>query len=205
MRRLPIRTAVLLSLSLSAPALANSAGTSGQSSRQGVNCNGCHLGASAPKVELSGPRELAPGATGQYTLTLTGGAAKVGGMNVAVDSAAAVLEPGTGQQKLGGELTHTAPQAFTNGTLRYDFTLVAPSTPGTFKLFASGNSANGDLTSSGDRGSSTSMEVTVPGATAPVDEAVDSQKQGCSAAAGLPLTGLALLAAGLLRPRRRQD
>jgi uncharacterized protein (TIGR03382 family) len=203
MRRLPIHTVVLLSLPLlSTPALANSTGTHGQSSKQGVNCNGCHLGASAPKVELSGPSELAPGETGQYSLTITGGAAKVGGLNIAVDNAAAVLMPGEGQQKLGDELTHTAPKAFTNGTLRFDFSLVAPSKPGTIKLFGSGNSANGDLGSTGDRGSSTSMSVTIPGAT-PVDEGDDLQKQGCSASSGISLAGLALVTTGLLRSRRR--
>ena len=201
--RFALRALGALSLSLlSAPALANSAGITGNSGKaQGQTCNSCHLGGSAPTVELSGPAELAPGATGQYTLTVRGGAAKVGGMNVAVDNTAAKLQPGTGSQTLGQELTHKGPQPFTGGELRFDFSLVAPSTPGTVKLFGAGNSANGDFSSDGDRGSSTTLSVTVTGAKTG-DEGNDLQG-GCSTTGGASLFLFAMAAASLPLLRRR--
>src|SRR5690349_900258 len=95
-------------------ALANSSGITGQSGKDGSTCNTCHSGGTAPTVEISGPATLEPNATGQYTLIIKGGAAKVGGMNIAVDNAAAVLQAGEGSQKIGKEITHNGLKAFTN-------------------------------------------------------------------------------------------
>ncbi|ATB31653.1 MXAN_6652 family MXYO-CTERM-anchored protein [Melittangium boletus] len=197
--RFALRALGAMSLSLlSTPALANTAGITGMSNKSsGQSCNSCHLGASAPTVTLSGPTELAPGAKGEYTLTIRGGAAVVGGMNVAVDNTTAVLQPGTGSQKLGAEITHDGPQAFKDGELRFSFSLVAPTTPGTVKIYGAGNSANNNGSSDGDRGSSTTLDVTVTG-----DEGDDTQG-GCSTTGGLPMFVLAMAAAGLPLLRRR--
>ncbi|WP_434388094.1 MXAN_6652 family MXYO-CTERM-anchored protein [Melittangium boletus] len=190
-----------LSLSLlSSSAFANSAGVSGQSNKQNQSCNGCHFGGTAPTVTLTGPTELEPGATGQYTLVITGGAAKVGGMNVAVDNSAAKLAAGTGSKTIGDEITHIKPQAFTGNELRFDFSLVAPTTPGTIKIFGAGNSANGDLGSEGDRGSTTTLSVTVPGAKG--DGSAEAQG-GCSTTGNASLLAFALAAAVLPVLRRR--
>ena len=40
---------------LSAPALANSAGITGNSGKSAATCSTCHSGGSAPTVELTGP------------------------------------------------------------------------------------------------------------------------------------------------------
>ncbi|WNG24651.1 hypothetical protein F0U62_11925 [Cystobacter fuscus] len=174
----------------STSALANSSGITGQSGKDGSTCNTCHSGGSAPTVEISGPATLEPNATGQYTLIIKGGAARVGGMNIAVDNAAAVLQAGEGSQKIGKEITHNGLKAFTNDELRFDFSLVAPAS-GTVKLFAAGNSANGDYNSTGDRSSTATLDVTV-------------DQGGCSATGGSPMLVFALAAATLTRLRRRQ-
>src|SRR5471032_3059497 len=64
-------------------AVAHDNGISGYSSKQGVICNQCHGGGTAPTVALTGPSTLTPGESAQYTFTITGGAAARGGFNVA--------------------------------------------------------------------------------------------------------------------------
>ncbi|EPX61746.1 hypothetical protein D187_010365 [Cystobacter fuscus DSM 2262] len=186
---------------ISTSALANSSGITGQSGKDGATCNTCHSGGSAPTVEISGPATLAPSATGQYTLIIKGGAANVGGMNIAVDNAAAVLQAGEGSQKIGKEITHNGLKSFTNGELRFDFSLVAPAS-GSVKIFGAGNSANKNYDSSGDRSATTTLNVTVSGGTTPTEP--DDEKGGCSATGGSPMLVFALAAATLTRLRRRQ-
>jgi uncharacterized protein (TIGR03382 family) len=191
----------------STSALANSTGIVGQSGKDGATCNSCHSGGAAvPVLEISGPKTLAPSATGQYTLIIKGGPANVGGMNIAVDNAAAVLQAGEGSQKIGKEITHNGLKAFTNGELRFDFTLVAPAS-GTVKIFAAGNSANKNYDSTGDRSAATTQTVTVSGGTTPSPTEPDTnedESRGCSATGGSPMLVFALAAATLTRLRRRQ-
>jgi len=196
--RASLRTLGVVSVCLlSTPVLANSTGITGQSGKDGATCNTCHTGGAAPTVEISGPTTLAPNATGQYTLIIKGGAANVGGFNVAVDNTAAALQAGAGVKKMGSELTHSEAKAFANGEARFDFSLVAPAS-GTVKIFGTGNSANKDFNSTGDRSAATTLSVTVS-----ADEGEDESK-GCSATGGAPMLLLALASATLTRLRRRQ-
>ena len=194
---------VLSACLLSAPALANSAGITGNSGKPGSTqtCSTCHSGGSTPTVELTGPTTLAAGATGQYTLTITGGPGLKGGMNVAVDNTAASLEyvEGTGIKKLSNELTHSTPKPASGGAITFDFTMVAPPSASTVKIFAAGNSVNGDAAQTGDMPALTSLSVTVTGNNEPVDD-----EGGCSSTGGAPVVAFALTAGlSLLRRRRR--
>lgn len=61
----------LLALLLSTPALSFPAGINGYSGKSGMTCTTCHRpGASVPTVELSGPRSLVLGETGEYTFII---------------------------------------------------------------------------------------------------------------------------------------
>nr|WP_245814584.1 MXAN_6652 family MXYO-CTERM-anchored protein [Cystobacter ferrugineus] len=189
---------------ISTSALASSEGITGQSGKDGATCSTCHNGgAAAPVLEISGPTTLAPNATGQYTLIIKGGPANVGGMNIAVNNAAAVLQPGEGSKKIGSELTHKASTPFTNGELRFDFSLVAPAS-GSVKIFAAGNSANKDSYSTGDYAVATTQTVTVSDGTTPPPEPDTDEGKGCSATGGSPMLAFALAAATLTRLRRRR-
>ena len=183
---------------LSAPALANSAGITGNSGKSAATCATCHSGGSAPTVELTGPTSLAAGATGQYTLTITGGPGAKGGMNVAVDNTAASLEPGTDTRKASNELTQKAPTPASNGAITFEFSMVAPPSAGTVKLFAAGNSVNGDGTVAQDQSATTSLTVNVTGSNEPKDE-----QGGCSSTGGAPVLAFALTAGLALLRRRR--
>ncbi|WPB75151.1 MXAN_6652 family MXYO-CTERM-anchored protein [Archangium violaceum] len=190
---------VLTACLLSAPAFANSAGMTGNSGKSAATCSSCHTGGSAPTVTLTGPSSLAAGATGQYKLTITGGPGLRGGFNVAVDNTAASLEPGTGSKKQSNELTHTAPKPAASGAITFDFSLVAPPSAGTVKIFAAGNSVNGDNNSTGDGAATTSLTVNVTGNNEPQEE-----EGGCSSAGGAPVLAFALTTGlALLRRRRR--
>lgn len=190
---------VLSACLLSAPALANSAGITGNSGKSAATCTTCHSGGgSAPTVTLTGPTSLAAGATGQYKLTITGGPGLRGGMNVAVDNTAASLEPGTGIKKQSNELTHTAPKPASAGAISFDFSLVAPPSEGTVKISAAGNSVNGDGAATGDASALASLTVNVTGNNEPEEE-----KGGCSSTGGAPVLAFALTTGLALLRRRR--
>jgi uncharacterized protein (TIGR03382 family) len=163
---------VLLTLLGLAPAAhALPGGITGRSGKQGTFCNACHSGGATPTVTLTGPTTVEAGSTNSYRLTITGGAAVVGGMNAAVDVADATLGAGTGLRLSNGEVTHSAPRAFSGGSLAFDFTLRAPPHSGPVKLYAAGNSANGNGKQDGDRGSATLLTLQVTGGTAPPPDA----------------------------------
>lgn len=126
------------------------------------NCNGCHTGGAAPTVVLTGPTSLGAGATGTYTLTVTGGAGVRAGMNVSVSDPNASLNPsGTNVALAFKELHQTAAVPFNGGSATFSFTLTAPPYAGMVKLFGTGNSCNGNNGTSGDRSTSTTLDVTV--------------------------------------------
>nr|AYM53946.1 hypothetical protein [Corallococcus coralloides] len=186
---------------VSGSALASSAGQVGHSGKQAnMTCmnSGCHTGGgAAPTVTLEGPDTLAPGATGNYKLVITGGPGRRGGFNVAVDNG--TLQAGTGQRKSNEELTHSTAKDFSNGRVEFDFTLVAPSTAGTINLFGAGNSANGDSNFTGDSSATNKKTITVGsgGGGGGDDEG------GCSATGGAPLLGAVLMVLGARLRRRR--
>ena len=193
---------------LSTSAFAYKAGINGYSAKSTPTCTTCHNGGAAPTVEISGPTTLDAGATGQYTLIIRGGAGVKGGFDVAVDNTAATLTAGTDSKLLSGELTHSAPKAFSGSEVRFDFSMVAPptvatSTGGTVvKIFGAGNSVNGDNAVSGDMSATTSLSVTInaPAATPSTNE----DAGGCSSTGGAPVMLLSLLAGGMALLRRRR-
>jgi hypothetical protein len=169
--------AIILVCSAGAPreAWAYHAGISGYSgnpaTHSGLICNDCHSGGTTPTVVLTGPTTLAPNASDVYTLTITGGAASVGGLDVST-TAGTLQATGSNTQLMSGEVTHTDRISFASGSLVFTFTLVAPSS-GSITLYAAGLSANGSG-SSGDKAAATTLAVTVASASAPQIVVTDS-------------------------------
>jgi uncharacterized protein (TIGR03382 family) len=214
---------VVAAFFLSSTAHANSTGMTGRSGKQSstttctMACHGLNPSAATPTVKLTGPETLVAGATGNYTLKITGGAGVKGGMNAAVSNNGGTLGIiGSDLKLVGGELTHTAAKTFTGTELQFDFTLKAPSAGGTTTtLFASGNSTNGDGTQDGDRSASDILAIQITDSTGTPDAGTgnpdagtgnpgdgDEDDGGCSAAGGAPLIALlALIAAAGLRRR----
>ena len=144
-------------------------GVVGYSGKSAINtCANCHSGAAADAgavtATLSGPATLAAGGTGLYTLTITGGPAIVGGLDVSASAGTFTVGQAM-TQVLIGELTHNQPLGFVGGTLKVVFNYTAPATPGLATLYAAGVSANGNLGSAGDAPATTTMTVTVGPAT----------------------------------------
>jgi len=145
--------------------LGRSAGITGASGKQGMFCNQCHAGGTAPTVTLSGPSSLLPGGSSTYTVTISGGAGQRAGFNAAASDG--TLMPGAGALAMNGEVTHTTPMVFSMGAVAFSFTYVAPMTAGPVTLFAAGNSVNFNMNNQGDLAATASMTVMVgmPGAT----------------------------------------
>lgn len=201
---------------------ANVTGIVGRSGKQGASqtcmAAGCHSvnpSAAMPTVEIAGPTTLAAGATGNYTFIVRGGAGVKAGMNVAVSTNGGTLNKvGTDLKVVGGELTHTGPKDFANNEARFDFTLVAPAAAGTSKLFASGNSTNGNNNNDGDHSASTTLDIQITGGSQPDAGVPDAgngggggggggdDDGGCSTTGGAPLLMLIVLIAAVGLGRR---
>ncbi|NVJ21791.1 MULTISPECIES: MXAN_6652 family MXYO-CTERM-anchored protein [Myxococcus] len=174
-------------------------GYSGKDSSLTCASSMCHsIGGAVPTVSIEGPATLEPGQTGTYAFVITGGPAVRGGFDVSLDGAG-TLNPGTGSKKVSGEITHTQPKPFTSGTVRFDFTLVAPSTGTTLTLFGAGNSTNGNGEDTGDASAVTTLKVKVGDGGGGGEE---DDGGGCAAAGGAPLLGAVLMLLGA-RLRRR--
>jgi hypothetical protein len=182
--------------------------TSGQTCVQA--CHATQASSVATTVTVDGPATLTAGSTGDYTLIITGGPAVKAGMNVAVSNGGGTLSVVGSDLKVDtGELTHTAPKAFSNNEVRFNFKLVAPASAGTVTLFATGNSVNGDNNLTGDNSASTTKQIQVTGGstgnpdggTDPGDGGEKEDDGGCSAAGGAPMVLLLALVAARMRRR----
>ncbi|NIM50983.1 MAG: hypothetical protein GTO22_17335, partial [Gemmatimonadales bacterium] len=145
-----------------------SGGISGYSGET-ADCTECHDSPNGdpPTVTLGGPTTIAPGATGDYTLTITPAAGSdqaAGGFNVSVSGG--TLIAGAGSQIMNGEVTHDGPQAGT-GTLSWSFQWTAPGTPGTVTMWGAGNSVNGAQGTNGDEVDTDVLTITVEAANQP--------------------------------------
>jgi hypothetical protein len=139
MHRSLVFLGILATLSWAPAALAMPDGISGYSGlTPDKTCATCHPGGNPPFATIAGPATLAPGATGEYTFTLKSDRT-FGGLDVAVDDAAAKLTPKSPMtQLLGGEITHTQPLPVTSGEIVVELELTAPSSPGMVTLHADG-------------------------------------------------------------------
>ena len=143
-------------------AVATPAGISGFSGKSaGTTCTSCHSGGAAPTVTVNGPTTLMLGATGMYTVTVSGGPGKNAGIDAALGGAAAVFTAGTGTKLLNGEVVQNAAATMTGGTATFAFSVRAPAAAGVFTLSVAGLSGDANLSPSGDGVGTATVNVTV--------------------------------------------
>jgi hypothetical protein len=93
---------------------------------------------------------VTPSSTTTYTLTLQHSSRPSAGFNLAIVNSsgqnAGSLGTVSGQltQVMSGELTHSQPKALSGGSVSWQFTWQAPSTPGPYTVRAVGNAVNGN-------------------------------------------------------------
>ena len=170
--RSPFRTSALTLLSTAfltaaAPAFATGGGIAGYSGKGGATCNSCHSGTTAaPTVVISGPTALAPGASGAYVVTITGGPGVTAGVDIAPSSGTLTAGDGTTRVSASGEVVHSSPKSFSGGSSKFSFNLVAPAA-GPVTLYAAGISCNGNGNEAGDNTTTATLSVSVATASAP--------------------------------------
>jgi glucose/arabinose dehydrogenase len=152
---------VVVVLVLSPTASASQLGRDGFSGNPATNggaiCSVCHVpnGAGLPVVTLAGPTSMDAGSSAEFTVTLTGGPAVSGGLNVSVADADGVtvgtLAPVDGDLQLrNGELAHTGPKPFAGGIVTFRFRYTAPNYDVGATLYVAGNSTDAALDLIGD-------------------------------------------------------
>ena len=154
------------------PVAARMTGITGYSGKQGglycSNAPGCHSTTSMtrpPLVRFDGPTQVDPGAEVTYHFIVTSQAPELqiqAGFNVAVSDGELATVSGQQERLLRNELTHTGPKDNDpNGEASWEFTWLAPSTPGEYVLFGAGNSVDASTTPDGDQAAITTLLVTV--------------------------------------------
>lgn len=129
---------------------AHSTGMNGLTNKDGGDGCSCHGSkSSAVTVSINGPETLVTGATGSFTVIITGGPLVKAGTDIA--ASAGTLIAGSGMHTQSGDITHTSPKAASGGVVTYDFMYTAPAKAGTVTLFATGNSVNANGNNSGDQ------------------------------------------------------
>ena len=140
-------------------------GISGYSGASGPTCTACHpTGAAVPTVTLSADSNatvVSPGSNSSYTLTMTGGPASNAGLDVAASGGTIIDTNPSGTRILNGELTMSAPNPVSGGSISWTFDWQAPTVSGTYTLYAAALSGNGTGGTSNDGTGTTSLQVTV--------------------------------------------
>jgi PKD repeat protein len=158
---------VLFSMWLLLPVkvMAIPSGISGYSGASGSTCTACHpAGAAIPTLTLSADSNsttVSPGSTSSYTLTMTGGPAVNAGLDVAVSAGTIIDTNASGTRILNGELTMSSPIPVSGGSISWTFDWQAPTSSGTYTIYAAALSANGNGGTSNDGTETTSLQLTV--------------------------------------------
>lgn len=168
-------TAALAVSLVSFAASANNGGVAGYTGKpninapQGESCNQCHSGGTTPTVTINGPASLAAGASAEYTLVVSTGQTRAAGGVAATDGV--VLTPGTGLRDSFGEMVQNAPLAVSGGQATFRFTVKAPASGTTLRLWAVGLAANNNGSTSGDKAAQVTKDVTITGGATPKPDA----------------------------------
>lgn len=158
-------TVIFLNLLISQTAFSFSSGINGYSGNPahnaGNSCMSCHSGGVIPIINLTGPLTVQPGSINTYTLTLSGGQANSGGLNVSVD-AGTLLSTIASTKIQAGDITHTQRTAAAgDGSVSWTFSWQAPASLGAYNIYSAGLSTNADSTTMGDAVSTSVTTVTV--------------------------------------------
>ena len=154
-----------LALSINQSVFGFSTGVNGYSTNPATNagnsCVLCHSGGTVPTVTLSGPVSVQPGTINTYTLTISGGQANSGGLDVSVD-AGTLINTLASTKLQSGEITHTQRAlADPNGDVAWSFDWQAPTTLGNYNIYSAGLSTNADSSTTGDAVATLATTVTV--------------------------------------------
>lgn len=136
-------------------------------SKTGCYQNGCHhssTASSSTTVRISTTATtIEPGKQYDFRIVIHHPTAKKGGCDISVDGGTlAVSGTGSGLFLTRRELTQNLPKSFTGDSVVWTFKWTAPSTVGTYHIFAAGNAVNANGSDdAGDQWNVTSLAVTV--------------------------------------------
>ncbi|MBI2419604.1 MAG: T9SS type A sorting domain-containing protein [Ignavibacteriales bacterium] len=109
-----------------------------KSGNAGCSCHGSSYLNTTVLVKITGPDTLAAGATGAYTVRVSGGPSTKAGVDIS--ASVGTLSVVSNLKLLSGELTHSSAKSYVNGGVDFTFKYTAPSAIGTQTLYATGSS-----------------------------------------------------------------
>jgi len=138
----------------------------------GSTCSLCHSGGTTPITNLSGPAMVQPGTINTYTLTISGGQQRSGGMDVSTDGGT-LINTLANTRFQAGEIIHIQRKPVVgDGSVSWSFDWQAPTTTGMYTLYGAGLSTNGDNSTTGDGVATTTYSVMVSAAASQSPRAV---------------------------------
>jgi len=150
------------------PLMASQNGLSGYSSSPhttgGASCLACHTqtAGQTASISISGPSVVNANSTNDYTVTITGGPAVTGGVNISVDKFDGTLEAVNNEMRLiDNDLSQNRAKNFGNGQVTFSFRWKAPSYNVATRIYAAGNSSSGQNNLIGDAIAATNLAVEV--------------------------------------------
>jgi hypothetical protein len=139
------------------PATADITGRTG-SSTSGCPCHG-GTASGTVTVAIAGPATLAPGATGNYTITVTKAGTSYAGVDISVTGGATLSTTDAALKVSSSEVTHRA--ALTPGTA-YSFKVTAPASGASFVINAAGVASTINNNAGGNFNFSPATNVALP-------------------------------------------
>ncbi|MBU3741488.1 MAG: hypothetical protein FGM24_04290 [Candidatus Kapabacteria bacterium] len=151
MNRMTRCVTMLLLLVLTAATSPLFADRGGQTGRSTIGCGNCHGDNATPGVTITiqqPPNGIRAGVVADLSVVIAQAGQAAAGLNLAITNAqqqnAGQINAGAGSKVMNGELTHTAPKAFTAGQVTFPFTWQPPAGHGTYTLTVVGNTVNGN-------------------------------------------------------------
>ncbi len=130
----------------------------------GATCSVCHApdGAAAPVMSIAAPNSIEAGATQDMYIVLLGGPAQTAGIDISIAGGVGELLPYESDlHVLNGELSHSAPKAFSADLAVFRFRYKAPNYNTEITLHAAGNSTDGNFDLLGDGIATISRDITI--------------------------------------------
>ena len=141
---------LLLVLQLLQPAFATDHGITGRSTS---GCGGCHgrTADSATTVTLAASASTVyPGDTVDVTLTVASSDASHTHAGLNASASSGTLASGSNNKLSSSEITHSAPQRMSSGSIVFEFQWTAPAAEGSYRISGAGNAVDDNATETGD-------------------------------------------------------
>ncbi len=141
---------LLLAIQLLQPASATDHGITGRATSGCGSCHGRSADSSTTVTLAASATTVYPGDTVDVTLTVESSDASHTRAGLDVAASSGTLASGSNNKLSSSEITHSAPQRMTSGSIVFDFQWTAPAAEGSYRISGAGNAVDDNGSETGD-------------------------------------------------------